>query len=116
VLRTAYLSMLRHSAGVQQSVPTPVLREELNMTPFEDAWMRRVVHFWNSLASLPTGHLFTRVAQGDRFLGVTTRSPTLAGSVMKTLRDIAYPYPIDAHSLYSIDFAAIKALCVVYLA
>jgi hypothetical protein len=75
-----------------------------------DAWMRRVVRFWNSLASLPTGHLFARVARGDCLVGVTTRSPTWAGSVMKALRDIGYPYPIDAHSLHPVDFAAIKAL------
>jgi hypothetical protein len=29
---------------------------------------------------------------------------------MKALRDIGYPYPIDAHSLYPVDFAAIQAL------
>jgi hypothetical protein len=54
------------------------------MTPIEDAWMRRVVRFWNSLASLPTGHLFARVARGDCLLGVTTRSPTWAGSAQSS--------------------------------
>jgi hypothetical protein len=29
---------------------------------------------------------------------------------MKALRDIGHPYPIDAHSLHTVDFAAIKAL------
>jgi hypothetical protein len=72
--------------------------------------MRRVVQFWNLLASIPTGHLFARVARGDCLLNVTTRSPTWAGSVMKALRDIGYPYPIDALSLHPVDFAAIKAL------
>jgi hypothetical protein len=102
----------------RKSVPTPVLLDELNMTPTEDAWMSRVVRFWNSLASVPTGHLFARVARGDCSLGVTTwctRSPTWAGSVMKVHWDMGYPYPIDAHSLHhinvpNIDFDAIKAL------
>jgi hypothetical protein len=80
------------------------------MTPIEDAWMHRVVRFWSSLASLPTGHLFSRVTRGDCLLGVTTRSPMWAGSVMKALRDLGYPYPIDARSLHPADFAAIKAL------
>jgi hypothetical protein len=42
------------------SVPTPALLEELNMTPIADAWMRHVVRFWNSLASLPMGNIFAR--------------------------------------------------------
>ena len=72
--------------------------------------MRRVLRFWNSLASLPPGHLFARVARGDCFLGVTTHSPTWAGSVMTAVRDLGYPYPIDAHSLHPIDFDTITAL------
>ena len=109
-LRVAYLSILRHIAGVRPSVPTPILLEELNMAPLEDTWTRRVVRFWNSLASLPPTHLFARVARGDCFLGVTTRSPTWAGSVMKAIRDLGYPYPIDAHSLHPIDFDTVTAL------
>jgi hypothetical protein len=32
------------------------------MNPIEDAWMRRVVRFWNLLASLPTGHLLLELS------------------------------------------------------
>jgi hypothetical protein len=118
-LQTAYLSMLCHIAGVRKlplkSVPTPVLLKELNMTPIEIAWMRRVVRFWNLLAPFSTGHLFARVARGDCLLGVTTMLPTWACSVMKALRDIGYPYPIDAHSLHPVPsrryFALVRRLC-----
>jgi hypothetical protein len=70
-----------------ERVPTP------NMTPIEDAWMRRVVRFWNSLASLPMCHLFLlELGVVTVFLfGVTSRSPTWAGSVMKALGGIGYP-------------------------
>ena len=80
------------------------------MAPLEDTWTRRVLRFWNSLESLPPTHLFARVARGDCFLGVTTCSPTWAGSVMKAIRDLGYPYPIDAHSLHPIDFDTVTAL------
>ena len=53
------------------------------MLPLEDTWLLRVVRFWNSLASHPAGHLFARVAKGDYSLGVTTWSPTWAGSLMQ---------------------------------
>ncbi len=71
--------------------PTPVCLEELGMASVEDTWMQRVVRFWNSSASLPTDHLFARMARGDCFLGVTTRLPTWAGSVMKAVHDFGYP-------------------------
>jgi hypothetical protein len=109
-LRAAYLSMLRHIAGVRPSVSTHVLLHELAMPPIEDTWLIRVVRFWNSLASLPQGHLFARVARGDCSIGVTTRSPTWAGTVMKEVLAVGYPYPVDAHSLHAIDLRAIKEL------
>ena len=109
-LRVAYLSMLRHIAGVRPSVSTHVLLHELAMPPIEDTWLIRVVRFWNSLASLPQGHLFARVARGDCSIGVTTRSPTWAGTVMKEVLAVGYPYPVDAHSLHATDLPAIKEL------
>jgi hypothetical protein len=60
-----------------------------HMTPNEDAWIRRFMHLKIlELVSVPAcGHLFARVARGGCFLGVTTRSPIWAGSVMKALGD-----------------------------
>lgn len=34
----------------------------------------------------------------------------MAGSVMKEVLPVGYPYPIDAHSMHSIDLPAIKEL------
>lgn len=109
-LRVAYLSMIRHIAGVRLSVSTPVLLRELDVAPLEDTWLIRVVRFWNSLVSLPEGHLFAKIARGDCYLGVTTRSPTWAASIMKEVLAVGYPYAIDAHRLHPIDVPAIKEL------
>ncbi len=78
------------------------------MASVEDTWMQPLVRLWNTLASLPAAHVFAPVARGDCFLGVTTRLPTWAGSVLKAVPDLGYPYTIDAQSMYPIDHQAIK--------
>lgn len=62
------------------------------------------------MASRPEDHLVARVAGGDCSLGVTARSPTWAGSVMKDVLADGYPYPVDAQYLHSTDLSAINEL------
>lgn len=110
--------MLRHFAGLRPSMPDPVLRHGLAMsalyevTLFDERLvndMLQFVQFWNSLASLLEGCPSARVSKGGS-PGITARSLTWAGSVMKTVLAVGYPYPIEAHSMHSIDLPAIKDL------
>jgi len=109
-ITTAYLSMLRQLAGVRPTVATPILLEELSVQQVEDIWLKRAVTFWNSITRLPENHLYARVARGDCFLGVTSHTPTWAGSFMQALVRVGYPYLIDAHHLHPVVWGAVRTL------
>ena len=102
--------MLRQLAGVRPTVATPILLEDLSVQQLEDIWLKRAVTFWNSIARLPENHLYARVARGDCFLGVSSHTPTWAGSFMQALVRVGYPYLIDAHHLHPVVWGAVSTL------
>lgn len=109
-LETDFRSMLRMVVGAGNTVSQEVLLEELGLHPVRHHWMRRVVTFWNSLVKLPETHMYARILKDSCYFGVTTHNRTWAGSVMRMLRSIGYPYDIDCNQAHPIDLEVFKSV------
>ena len=77
-------------AGVRSTVATPILLCELQSSPLDDTWWLRTVQFWNSIAALPSTHLYKRIALHACHTAVTASLKNWAYYIFKGIRRLGY--------------------------
>lgn len=105
-----HLQMLREIAGVRSTVATPILLCELQSSPLDATWWLRTVQFWNSIAALPSTHLYKRIALHACHTAVTASVKNWAYYIFKGIRRLGYDLAIRIDALDIIDMSKVKQL------
>ncbi len=107
---TISISWEREIAGVRSTLATPILLRELQCSPLDDTWWLRTVQFWNSLAGLPSTHLYKRVALHACRAAMTKSVKNWAYYMFKGIRQLGYDLTIRIDALDFIDMGKVKQL------
>lgn len=91
-LEKDFLLMLRMLVGVRRTTATPVLLQELGVTPIRFHWLKRMATFYNSLLTLPPDHLFSAVLH-DSWSCYYRGGTSWVGSFVAALRNAGYFLP-----------------------
>jgi len=111
-LSTTHCQMLKQIAGLRSTVCTNILFRELGVPPLEYMWWKRVVRFWNSLASLPPSSLYYQVALHNCQSAVLGGVRNWAHGFMFGLRRIGFPFDIRCDKLNVVDWGTVRCCLV----